>query len=307
MLKFSRGSAKAAAAAFGLLAFGIMSSAQAASPGWITVCPYSHTNSDDPIKFPGAPGAAHLHDFFGATTTNFASTYDSLRASTTTCVSPNDKAAYWVPELRKNGTKVVPAGAFAGRNTREKFYYRKVVDTTNPVVEPFPAGFKMITGYQHATSLADANAVNLTATPTRIGAKIGREIYWGCSDNPDDSIKNTAPVDCAVGIITLHVGFPTCWNGVKVDGDQIAANTMRWNSSGRCPAGFTHNLPRLIQRFEWPVGTSSGTITFSSGSVNTAHADFWNAWDQSTLEALVRDCLTGTGKDCSTDPRVTGK
>src|SRR4051812_19414717 len=39
--------------------------AYAGSPGWITECPYSHSAKDDPIKFPGRPGASHLHDFFG--------------------------------------------------------------------------------------------------------------------------------------------------------------------------------------------------------------------------------------------------
>ena len=44
--------------------------ASAGSPGWITECPYSHSAPDDPIRFPGQPGASHLHDFFGVTTTS---------------------------------------------------------------------------------------------------------------------------------------------------------------------------------------------------------------------------------------------
>ena len=33
-------------------------------------CRASHAAADDPIVFPGRPGAAHLHEFFGNQTTN---------------------------------------------------------------------------------------------------------------------------------------------------------------------------------------------------------------------------------------------
>ena len=46
-------------------------------------CDFSHRNSDDPIVHPGAPGAAHRHDFFGNRSTKFDSTYESMVASTT--------------------------------------------------------------------------------------------------------------------------------------------------------------------------------------------------------------------------------
>ena len=40
-------------------------------------CAYSHMAFDDPIVYPGRPGAAHLHTFFGNTGTNAASTEQS--------------------------------------------------------------------------------------------------------------------------------------------------------------------------------------------------------------------------------------
>jgi hypothetical protein len=51
-------------------------------------CPFSHRNSDDPIKYPYPPGnqgAAHSHDFFGNTSTKFDSTYGTMTAALTTC------------------------------------------------------------------------------------------------------------------------------------------------------------------------------------------------------------------------------
>ena len=44
-------------------------------------CNFSHMAFDDPIVFPGQPGAAHLHTFIGNDGTNALSTGDSLTGS----------------------------------------------------------------------------------------------------------------------------------------------------------------------------------------------------------------------------------
>src|SRR5918999_3433520 len=80
------------------------SSAQVVSSSdavFVTRCNFSHRNFDDPIVFPGQPGAAHSHDFFANRSTKNDSTYQSLRGTTlgTTCVNPDDKSAYWIPTL----------------------------------------------------------------------------------------------------------------------------------------------------------------------------------------------------------------
>jgi Domain of unknown function (DUF1996) len=149
----------------------------------------------------------------------------------------------------------------------------------------------MIQGYADATSIADANAH---------GAKWGSEMYWGCSDNNPDQ-KFTSLVNCATGIITLHIGFPSCWDGVIVDGDAISSGHVKFSSGGTCPSGFQRKLRRLIQRLKYPVGTSSSGITLASGPTYTAHADFWNTWDQTKLSALTANCLN-KNIDCGTNP-----
>src|SRR5437773_1769395 len=52
-------------------------------PDFVVSCPFSHRLPDDPIVYPGQPGASHLHDFFGNTSVDAASTYSQLRRSTT--------------------------------------------------------------------------------------------------------------------------------------------------------------------------------------------------------------------------------
>lgn len=259
--------------------------ASAASPGWLVRCPLSHTAPEDPIAMPGTPGGTHDHDFFGNTSTGAFSTQAGMSAAATTCGTAADSAAYWTPTLVRNGIAVRPAGSYAGRSTRQQIYYRDNAVNAGTPVEPFPADLRMIAGNSRATSAAG-------------NPQLGRELYWGCSGNTESG-KPTAPVDCPSGIVTLHIGFPSCWNGVLSHRDDTA--NMAYPSGGRCPSAFPRLLPRLIERFEYPVGTSSAGLTLSSGPSWTVHADFWNTWQQPALAGLVERCLN-LDTDCGTNP-----
>ena len=81
--------------------------ADAAPDSFHTVCGLASFASDDPIVFPNQPGASHLHDFFGNTTTNAASTLASLLRGGTTCELKADTSAYWVPALISTTGRVV--------------------------------------------------------------------------------------------------------------------------------------------------------------------------------------------------------
>ncbi len=142
-------------------------------------------------------------------------------------------------------------------------------------VMPFPADLRMVAGNSMATSA--------TQNP-----KLGKEIYWGCSDNSTGKLI-APPPSCATGIVTLHVGFPNCWDGVLTHSNDTAH--LAYPKSGYCPSGFPRALPRVIERWEYPVGTRTGTVTLSSGAPYTAHGDFWNTWNQTRLVSLVAYCL----------------
>lgn len=270
----------------------VPSLAFADSPGWITECSYSHTLMDDPIKFPNKRGASHTHDFLGATSAKASSTYESLAAGGTTCGTPADKSGYWVAALKRNGTDIKPDGKFGTKATRQKFYYRDNHYLPGSKVEPFPAGFRMIQGFAMATSVANANAN---------GAGWGNLMWWGCSDN-SVSGKPTSPPNCGTGIITLHITFPSCWDGVNVDGDAVATKHVKFPSSKVCPSTHPRQLPMLIERIEWPVGTSGAGIALASGPPYTAHADFFNAWAPAKLAQLVTNCLNAD-RNCGTNPQ----
>jgi len=256
----------------------VPATSQAASAGWLLKCGLARSLPDDPIVHPAHAGMSHLHDFFGNTSVNAASTYKSMLAAGTTCPSW-DTAGYWAPALLRNGVKVNPAG----QGVREQIYFRANNLASGTHIEPFPPDLRVVAGNARALSPGE-------------NPKLGREIYWGCSDNSGGKAV-APPTSCPTGIITLHIGFPNCWDGVLTHVNDTPH--LRYPSGGTCPPGFAHALPRLILRTEYPVGAATGTITLSSGPTFTAHGDFWNTWDQAKLQALVDACLN-TGKSCGT-------
>jgi len=264
-------------------------SAVAGSPGWITICRWSHTVMDDPIVVPGRPGGSHSHEMNANTTTNANSTYESMLDGATTCGTVEDKAGYWIPTVYEDGVRVPLVGKRPdGVAIRHTFYYRVSNISSSYLaahpVEAFPANFRMIAGNSKATTTAE-------------NPKLGREIYWGCSDNSTG--KLSTPPNCPSGAISLHVGFPNCWNG-QVTRSNDTPNVV-YPSGGVCPALFPRVLPRVIFRYEFPVGKTTGRITLASGSVYSIHGDFWNTWEQVALEDLVVRCLRA-GADCGNNP-----
>ncbi|MEI6403063.1 MAG: DUF1996 domain-containing protein, partial [Actinomycetota bacterium] len=104
---------------------------------FVVSCGFSHTAMDDPIVKPGQAGASHDHTFFGATTTNANTTFETLMASPTTCNEAADHSAYWVPTLQRNGVAVQPI--------RSSVYYLVGGRQASTIVAP-PNGLKMVAG-----------------------------------------------------------------------------------------------------------------------------------------------------------------
>ena len=260
---------------------------QAANPGWIASCNYSHSLSDDPIVFPGQPGASHLHDFIGARTTNNASSAtESLRAAGTTCVMPGDSSGYWVPALFKNGVRVLPTAT----SKNALFYYRHAGVSSGTVFQTIPDGLKMIVGNAHATSAAENE-----------GIARGR-IIFKCGPGSGTDLP-APPSQCASGVMVVSYKFPNCWDGVNLDSPDHKSH-MAYPASGRCPSTHPVAIPRIESFVRYPVGASPiGTITMASGPHFTAHMDFWNAWEPVALNWLLDNCINA-GVDCGKNPAV---
>jgi len=257
--------------------------AQGANPGWIVSCNYSHSNSDDPIVFPGQVGASHLHDFVGATSTDANSTPASLRAGGTTCAIAGDRAAYWVPAMYENGVRVLPTAT----SRDALFYYRRIGAPSGTTVRTIPDGLKMILGNANATSAAQS-------------PHLGSNIIFKCGPGSTTDLP-APPSSCSSGIMVVSYRFPNCWDGVNLDSANHISH-MAYPSGGRCPVSHPVNIPRVESFFRYPVGTGPiGTITFASGPYYTAHQDFLNAWVAADLQRLVDRCINA-GVDCGVNP-----
>jgi hypothetical protein len=238
---------------------------------FLTVCRFSHRAADDPIVFPGVPGASHSHDFFGNRTTNAASTYDSLRAAdTTSCNRTGDTAAYWAPSLLLDGQLVEPLGINA--------YYR--TGGKDPAsIQAFPAGLRMIAGDARATA----------AQPLRVTS-------WGCFGEAQmrpQATPPTCPFDGRTNGLKLTVRFPDCWDGVNLDSADHKSH-MAYSMRGQCPASHPVPVPMIVLNVRYATAGGPSAVLASGNSPYTGHADFFNAWDQAMLEQLVRACLNAS-------------
>ena len=248
---------------------------------FVVRCAYSHSLPDDPILHPGEPGASHLHDFFGNTTTNAMSTIGEMRHGTTTCVFARDTAGYWFPAAYLGDTPVVP--------TFSKTYYFGVAGS---VVEPIPRGLQLVGGDAAATS----GAQNV-------------HVSWHCgAKGTDRTPKADHPYDCTryanrwsfVDGLVGRVEFPSCWDGIGLGPTDLA-----YPVRGACPAGYGHRLPLVRMQVHFgildpcagaapcrPGGAGDNvTLRLASGPYYTLHADFWNTWRQVSLERLIERCL----------------
>ena len=95
------------------------------------------------------------------------------------------------------------------------------------------------------------------------------------------------PQSCpAENPLTLHVQFPECWDGVSLYSPDHESH-MAYGRFGLCPASHPAVLPTLSLIMQYPIVGEPGAITLASGSAYSAHADFFNAWDQAFLARAV--------------------
>jgi Domain of unknown function (DUF1996) len=249
-----------------------------ASGQFVASCEITHRLKDDPIVFPGQPGAAHSHDFFGTNNANAFSTLASLRTGISSCPNrPGDTAAYWTPTLYYSGKAITPR--------RIRVYYRNGGKDPK-TVRPFPAGLKMIAG-------------DATASASRKQA-IG-VASWACTiTGTGDEIEVQNVPTCTGDSLRLRIVFPDCWNGKTLDSADHKSH-MAYSRSGKCPSGWVPVAQMTMGLRYWysdGLGHDPSKVSLSSGNAYNGHADFFNSWNQSNLEALVKQCINAA-RNCA--------
>jgi hypothetical protein len=241
--------------------------AASATPRFHVECPFHHFNGDDPIVFPGVqnPPAGHLHTFLGNKSTNYRSTYRSLRQAGTNCGKRADKGAYWMPAVYKNGHRVKP--------TDGDFYYR---GSTSPLgaIHAFPKGLKIIAGSKDATRPPSTKIVG-----------------WSCFGSAGTARPRMR--DCGQADVKVLIHFPSCWDGQHTDSSDHKSHmrySIRVGDRHVCPKSHPVPVPELSYSIRLPFHNGRH-VHLSSGPFYTMHADFWNAWNQRVLRRLVDKCL----------------
>ena len=174
-------------------------------------CDFSHRASDDPIVYPGKPGASHSHDFFGNESTDAFSTYRSMLKGGTTCTRPLDTAGYWMPTVRWGGQTI--------DSDRAVFYYR-AGGKDHKKVKPFEAGLKMITNP-------------------------GEHIKWRCGRRND---SNTPPRRCSNSILLAPAQRLACdspFPTARMGSSTATTTGHTWPTAGGSTASPGARAPTL--------------------------------------------------------------
>jgi hypothetical protein len=250
---------------------------------FVVKCNFHHRAQVDPIVDFGNPKSFHMHDFYGNTTTNANSTYKTLRAGGTNCDEPGDTAAYWAPTLSWTDS----SGTTERTASITRFYYRLGGKSPNVPVNPHPAGLKIVTVQ-------------------------GKNVQWRCMNTGTFSTK--PPSRCDNGKLVVRIMFPDCLavvagsNPMKPltdtadDPSRFPTNDHRSHmvaaGSAGCPTTHPYQVPRLQTNFLFKdtILTKKGQPTLSSDHQgdppgSTMHADYFNAWQEGTLEDLVKRCI----------------
>ena len=238
-----------------------------ARAAWFSItCTEARVAVEDPIVFPGRPGAGHQHTFFGTRAVRAGSTPATMRRGSSSCSSPSDTASYWAPSLVV-GTRRVP-GSFT-------VWYERAGKARAAAPPP---GLKMIAG-----------------TPFPTGTQPLAHVSWQCvgATAATSSRHAAAPERCRRGQrLAAWVRFPDCWDGLRTDSPDHRSH-MRYARRGTCPSSHPVPIMRLVYRITWPVRPLPSSIRLGGGMLGPdgLHADFWNTWRQRALEQLRWDCI----------------
>ncbi|KAI1374179.1 WSC-domain-containing protein [Hypoxylon crocopeplum] len=258
---------------------------------WRMSCSIIQTGRLDPNISPGAV-SAHVHKISGASNFYISNTYEELIASQcTSCEIQDDKSAYWTPQLyyeHANGSfEEVPNGGTV------VYYLGRGENRSN--IEPFPPGFRMVSGDPYLRS--NDTTVMTYSTGNFQSRPVSDRVSFNCLDSsgsmPEQNYMfNT---DCDNGL-RAQVQFPSCWDGRDYQIDQSHVAYMSGIDNGVCPPSHPRQLVHLFFEVLYGVNDinkeSGGRFVFANGDPTGFgfHGDFFNGWDADVLAEALSSC-----------------
>lgn len=258
------------------------------------VCGAGQLSYDDPLVYPGKKGAAHLHQFFGNLSANYASTYESLRASgASTCQNELNRSAYWIPALLTGNGYVVRPKYVAVYYKRRPASDRWFPSNKN-IPARIPRGLSYIFGWDY----------------TRPNQQQPNHTTFACTTSGKTRSGSMSAVlrGCSAGSrFTANIKGPGCWDGKNLtakDQRSHLSYSIRNRQTGQssCPSSHRYVLPgfTMIIAYEIGRGDQPQNWTFASDHMVPAkfrapgysfHADWMGAWNDATLETWQANCI----------------
>ena len=242
-------------------------------------CQYSHRAADDPIVFPGLPGASHMHSFVGNKAVDADTVAGDLQKFTaTTCKPIQDHSAYWVPTLYDNATgKPVETTGF-------RVYYRSLRNNSTGQM-PIPNGLRMIAG----------DAKKKQPTPRGATGQFYCAFYGpGDLDGVARSTNGNWPICGAPATLHFMLQFPDCWDGKHLDSPNHKDHVAFGTDQG-CPPSHPVRIPAITFDIQYGAkGTKAGYYLSSDKegkSASSMHGDAFVMWDVNAMNKRTKDCV----------------
>lgn len=260
------------------------------------ICNAGQLLRDDPIVYPGQPGKSHLHQFYGNTAANANSTYKSLRETgQSTCMSPLNRSAYWMPAmLDGSGSVVRPDFVAIYYKRRPKSDPKCSLSSGDPQAEGncvnLPNGLKFIFGYDMLSGKAPTGKLWFNCQGP--GSVSGQY-----KTLPEAAAK--CPAGAQLGAV---IEAPDCWDGKNLDSanhrDHVSYGSYGDWGYYKCPSTHPYVIPAFTLGAWFTSDANTANWRFSSDEMmpnlprgTTFHADFFMAWDPATHQMWEDNCL----------------
>ena len=273
-------------------------------------CQYSHFNYDDPIVYPGQPGKAHLHMFWGNTKMDANTTDQNImtRGGGSCSGYEANRTGYWMPAVLDGNNKVVVP--------KEILMYYKSAQNQAANTKKMPKGLKMIAGSSTGNTDTSVQHVNGVIWACYTGSVnytyIGNTIPDRCPPNEQKYAVNSytkqldpnsySSADTFPMKLNALIFFPAC---VQVDGagkpvlDSVnhKSHVAYFNGDGTCPATHPYMMPQVSYHVAWPGDQDYSKWKLSSDAMAgtpdgfSLHADWYGGWTDAIQDQWIKGCV----------------
>ena len=256
------------------------------------LCNWSRMSFDDPIVYPGQPGLAHHHTFFGNTGIDAYTTSENIRSKgNASCRGGTiNLSGYWAPSMidMVTGKPLAPKFLIIYYKTG---YWPWMGDRS--VMQPLPKGLKMITGNSAGTADGDGEFSCFMPNGSNRPGTWGRSI----------------PPNCPAGdAVRMRISFPQCWDGINLDSPDhkshmatpVAYNSPDPQRPFHCPTSHPVVLPLITFTVDYDVAAGADTSKWRLSSDEydrskpggySMHADWMNGWDPAISDLWGIRCM----------------